>query len=72
MKRPILIHPDPRLKKVCAPLDDISDAVRARTLSSRASVAHYGGRGPPQELHGTSMLAACAFEGLKNMPEARA
>jgi len=29
MKRPILIHPDPRLKKVCAPLDDISDAVRA-------------------------------------------
>ncbi len=28
MKRPILIHPDPRLKKVCAPVDDISDALR--------------------------------------------
>ncbi|WP_424985003.1 peptide deformylase [Microbulbifer sp. S227A] len=24
MKRPILIHPDPRLKKVCTPVDDIT------------------------------------------------
>ncbi|MEQ9261254.1 MAG: peptide deformylase [Roseovarius sp.] len=29
MKRPILIHPDPRLKKVCAPVSDISDELRA-------------------------------------------
>jgi len=29
MKRNILIHPDPRLKKVCAPVADISDALRA-------------------------------------------
>ncbi|WP_170366260.1 peptide deformylase [Ruegeria arenilitoris] len=29
MKRNILIHPDPRLKKVCAPLDDLSDELRA-------------------------------------------
>ena len=28
MKRPILIHPDPRLKKVCAPVPDISDDLR--------------------------------------------
>ena len=28
MKRPILIHPDPRLKKVCAPVSDISDDLR--------------------------------------------
>ncbi|APG45765.1 peptide deformylase [Phaeobacter porticola] len=28
MKRPILIHPDPRLKKVCAPVPDLSDALR--------------------------------------------
>jgi len=28
MKRPILIHPDPRLKKVCAPVGDLSDALR--------------------------------------------
>lgn len=29
MKRPILIHPDPRLKKVCAPVSDVSDGLRA-------------------------------------------
>ena len=28
MKRPILIHPDPRLKKVASPVADISDALR--------------------------------------------
>ena len=28
MKRPILIHPDPRLKKVCVPVSDISDELR--------------------------------------------
>lgn len=29
MKRTILIHPDPRLKKVCAPVADVSDGLRA-------------------------------------------
>ncbi|MBI6628846.1 peptide deformylase [Pontibaca salina] len=28
MKRPILIHPDPRLKKVCAPVADLDDDLR--------------------------------------------
>lgn len=28
MKRPILIHPDPRLKKLCAPVADLSDELR--------------------------------------------
>jgi peptide deformylase len=28
MKRPILIHPDPRLKTVCAPVADLSDSLR--------------------------------------------
>lgn len=28
--RPILIHPDPRLKAKCAPLEDITDALRAQ------------------------------------------
>lgn len=28
MKRPILIHPDPRLKKHCDPVDDLSDDLR--------------------------------------------
>lgn len=27
--RPILIHPDPRLKKLCAPVPDLSDGLRA-------------------------------------------
>ncbi|MFK7942123.1 MAG: peptide deformylase [Paracoccaceae bacterium] len=29
MRRPILIHPDPRLKKVCDAVPDISDEIRA-------------------------------------------
>jgi peptide deformylase len=29
MKRPILIHPDPRLKKVCPPVSEVTDEVRA-------------------------------------------
>ena len=28
MKRPILLHPDPRLKKVCASVDDMDDDLR--------------------------------------------
>ncbi len=28
MKRPILIHPDPRLKKACAPVPDLDDDLR--------------------------------------------
>lgn len=28
MKRPILIHPDPRLKKMCAALPDVDDRIR--------------------------------------------
>lgn len=28
MKLPILIHPDPRLKKVCDPVPDLSDDLR--------------------------------------------
>jgi peptide deformylase len=28
MKHPILIHPDPRLKKVCDPVPDLSDGLR--------------------------------------------
>mgnify|MGYP000264820243 CR=1 FL=1 len=28
MKRDILIHPDPRLKKLCSPVDDLNDELR--------------------------------------------
>ena len=31
MKRPILIHPDPRLKKMCATLPDVDDRIRKLT-----------------------------------------
>jgi peptide deformylase len=29
MKRPILLHPDPRLKKACAPVTDLTDDLRS-------------------------------------------
>lgn len=29
MRRPILIHPDPRLKKVCEPITDLTDDLRS-------------------------------------------
>lgn len=29
MKRPILLHPDPRLKKLCTPVSDLSDDLRS-------------------------------------------
>lgn len=29
MKRPILIHPDPRLKKLCTDVEDVSDELRS-------------------------------------------
>ncbi|ASM73483.1 MULTISPECIES: peptide deformylase [Roseobacteraceae] len=29
MKRPILLHPDPRLKKLCAPVTDMTDELRS-------------------------------------------
>lgn len=43
MKRPILIHPDPRLKKVCAPVDDLSDDLR--TLSDDMLETMYAAPG---------------------------
>ena len=39
MKRTILLHPDPRLKKVCAPVDDITDDLR--TLADDMLKAMY-------------------------------
>lgn len=43
MKRPILIHPDPRLKKVCAPVPDLSDELR--TLADDMLVTMYDAPG---------------------------
>jgi peptide deformylase len=39
MKRPILLHPDPRLKKHCAPVSDITDELR--TLSDEMLQTMY-------------------------------
>ena len=39
MKRSILIHPDPRLKKLCAPVPDLSDDLRKQVHNSHSSLA---------------------------------
>ena len=45
MLRPILIHPDPRLKKVCDPVADIDDGVRALARDMLATMYHAPGIG---------------------------
>lgn len=45
MKRPILIHPDPRLKKVCAPVSDVSDELRALAEDMLETMYHAPGIG---------------------------
>ena len=45
MKRPILIHPDPRLKKVCAPVSDVSDELRALADDMLETMYHAPGIG---------------------------
>lgn len=43
MKHSILIHPDPRLKKVCAPVADLSD--KLRVLADDMLETMYGAPG---------------------------
>ena len=43
MKRSILLHPDPRLKKVAAPVEDVTDALR--TLGDEMLEAMYAAPG---------------------------
>lgn len=45
MIRPILIHPDPRLKKICAPVPDISDELRALAKDMLATMYDAPGIG---------------------------
>ena len=45
MKRPILIHPDPRLKKIAAPVDDVSDELRALANEMLSSMYEAPGIG---------------------------
>ncbi|MEL7164546.1 MAG: peptide deformylase [Pseudomonadota bacterium] len=45
MKRPILLHPDPRLKKVSAPVADLSDELRALADDMLETMYHAPGIG---------------------------
>jgi peptide deformylase len=45
MLRPILIHPDPRLKKVCDPVRDIDEGVRALARDMLDTMYHAPGIG---------------------------
>jgi len=45
MKRPILLHPDPRLKKKCAPVADLSDELRSLADDMLASMYDAPGVG---------------------------
>ncbi|MDO6483952.1 peptide deformylase [Shimia thalassica] len=45
MIKPILIHPDPRLKKLCAPVDDVSDELRELSQDMLATMYDAPGIG---------------------------
>ncbi|MFS4437943.1 peptide deformylase [Paracoccaceae bacterium GXU_MW_L88] len=45
MRRPILIHPDPRLKKIAEPVADISDEIRALADDMLETMYHAPGIG---------------------------
>lgn len=45
MKRSIILHPDPRLKKVCAPVSDLSDELRALGNDMLETMYHAPGIG---------------------------
>lgn len=45
MLKPILIHPDPRLKKVCDPVEDVSDAIRTLSKDMLETMYHAPGIG---------------------------
>jgi peptide deformylase len=45
MKMPILIHPDPRLKKVCAPVTDVTGEMRALAKDMLETMYHAPGIG---------------------------
>lgn len=45
MLKPILIHPDPRLKKICDPVAEVSDAVRTLASDMLETMYHAPGIG---------------------------
>ncbi len=59
MRLPIVIHPDPRLKKACAPVDDSSDELRqlGRDMLETMYVAPGIGLAGPQVSHMHQIIA---------------
>lgn len=45
MLKPILIHPDPRLKKICDPVPDVSDQIRTLAKDMLETMYHAPGIG---------------------------
>ncbi|WP_293576886.1 peptide deformylase [Phaeobacter sp.] len=69
MKRPILIHPDPRLKKVCAPVPDMSDALRSLAddmLETMYAAPGIGLAAPQIGVMDRLIVLDCAKEGDEN------
>jgi peptide deformylase len=71
MKRPILIHPDPRLKKVCAPVTDITDDLRRLAddmLETMYDAPGIGLAAPQIGILSRLLVVDCAKEGAAPRP----
>ncbi|MEM9901948.1 MAG: peptide deformylase [Pseudomonadota bacterium] len=70
---PILIHPDPRLKKVCAPIEEITDEVRTLAQDMLATMYHAPGIGlaAPQVGISQRLLVADAVKEGQGDPRPR-
>ena len=65
MLRPILIHPDPRLKKVCDLVPDITDDIRALSKDMLETMYHAPGIGlaaPQIGLNARMLVMDCIKE----------
>ncbi|MEM7422352.1 MAG: peptide deformylase, partial [Pseudomonadota bacterium] len=63
MLKPILIHPDPRLKKVCDPVPDISDDIRTVATDMLDTMYNAPGIGlaaPQVGLNARMLVMDCA------------
>ena len=66
MLKPILIHPDPRLKKICDPVPDVTDQVRPLARDMLETMYHAPGIGlaaPQIGVNSRMLVMDCAKEG---------
>ncbi|MEM1299411.1 MAG: peptide deformylase [Pseudomonadota bacterium] len=71
MKRPILIHPDPRLKKVCDPVPDSSDQIRllaAEMLETMYDAPGIGLAAPQVGVNARVLVMDCAQRDEEEKP----